>query len=243
MTGSSIFHKMEENGDKLAKATEPHRKGIGWTSIALGVIGMSMVVGIAAIEHHGAMLERNQAQEERERAASDRDQAMRERDLAMASAKHAIEQREKATRERENLTRIEDSIRDMIFSNHRPMIIKHMGTSEPGDEKIINWPPAAEKLLGWTLCDVQEGGLEIMIPTGLFEKDTCHDQKLEEFVNRPVEEQTTSVVTTEALHKDGRHIPVRITVWVVGDKTRSLAALVDPIDRVRETTIRRKKAI
>ena len=144
---------------------------------------------------------------------------------------NAQREREQAARHNRNISLLQDSIRDMVLISDRPLVIYHAGSEVHGDETMISWPPAAEALLGWTLEDVQDCGLEIMIPE---EYKIRHSMKMEEFVAQPPGRRKTAVLNVDAVHKDGGYVPVRLTAWVVGNKTRSIAAHIEPQSQVVE---------
>jgi PAS domain S-box-containing protein len=129
------------------------------------------------------------------------------------------------------ISRLEDATRDMMLMTNRPIILYYAGQRKPWDGYVIFWPAAAEKLLGWTTEDVMEQGLSCMIPKDQREP---HVIALEKFADVPVADRKTSVIKTDAIHKDGRMIPVVLSVWCVGDDTRTVAATIDAIDNIVE---------
>ena len=122
------------------------------------------------------------------------------------------------------ITRLEDATRDMLRVSNRSIILYYAGEKKPWDGYVIYWPESAEKLLGWTWHDIQENGLGCMMAP---EDREPHVTALEKFVDIPLEDRKTSVVKKDAIHKDGRKIPVVMSVWVVGDQTRTVAATMD----------------
>jgi PAS domain S-box-containing protein len=189
---------------EIEEKTEPHRKAIGWTSIIIGIIIFcALSVYITVIEHDNAQSER-------------------------------VLQREflrQSVLKQKHLTKLEDAIRDMVGASNRCIVIYHAGSRQPGDGSVIHWPPAAEKLLGWTWEDVRAGGLELMIQPIDREK---HHIKMERFIDIPIDQRKTSILYHDAIHKDGHLVPVIVSVWCVGDHTRSLAATIDAQDKVVE---------
>ena len=129
------------------------------------------------------------------------------------------------------ITRLEDATRDMLRVSNRPIILYYCGEQKPWDGYVVFWPEAAEKLVGWTWEDIQKRGLGcLMVP----EDREPHVKALEKFVDTPLEERKTSVVRKNAMHKDGHLVPVIMSVWVVGDATRTVAATMDAVDNVVE---------
>ena len=122
------------------------------------------------------------------------------------------------------ITRLEDATRDMLRVSNRAIILYYCGERKPWDGYVVFWPHAAEDLLGWTWKDIQERGLACMIPE---EQREAHVTQLDLFVDVPIEDRKTSVIKADALHKDGHLVPVTMSVWVVGDSTRTVAATMD----------------
>ena len=79
---------------------------------------------------------------------------------------------------------------------------------------LLNWPKSAEELLGWTWEDIEGGGLEIIMPV---EEREPHKAYVANAISKPWK-QGTHAIEVDALHKDGRAIPVTVVVWVTGDE-------------------------
>ena len=129
------------------------------------------------------------------------------------------------------ITRLEDATRDMLRLSNRAIILYYCGERKPWDGYVIYWPPSAEKLLGWNWADIQKHGLSCMIPE--HQRDS-HVDALETFVDTPMENRKTSVIKTKGLHKDGHLVPITMSVWVVGDQTRTVAATMDASSNIVE---------
>jgi len=129
------------------------------------------------------------------------------------------------------ITRLEDAMRDMLKASNRSIILYYAGERKPWDGYIIFWPETAEELLGWTWEDVRKLGLGCMMAP---EDREPHVKALEKFVDVPLKERTTTVVHKEAIHKDGHKVPVVMSVWVVGDQTRTVAATMDKACNIQE---------
>ena len=147
----------------------------------------------------------------------------------------AIAERDKASLMRANVSRLEDSIRDQVNMSDRGMAIVYAGEDGPGDERLIGWAPALTELLGWTLEDIQEGGLGIIMTS--HGDQYKHQTAMEAAIKKPPGQRRTAVIHCQAKRKDGVIIPVRITAWVVGDLTRSVAAYIEAESQVFEKTI------
>ena len=143
----------------------------------------------------------------------------------------AMRDREIITSKIQRISRLEDATRDMLRVTNRPIILYYCGERKPWDGYVIYWPESAEKLLGWNWADIQEFGLACMIPPELRDP---HIEHLEAFVDVPVKDRKTSFIRTEAVHKDGHLVPVTMSVWVVGDTTRTVAATMDATANVTE---------
>lgn len=196
----------------LEEATEQHRRVIGWWSLSAGIIGFVIVTLMLT------MMEHNNAQQERM--------------VAYEKQKLTNEMMHINARVSRRLTRTEDAIRDMVEVSQRPIVLYYCGEKAPWDGHVVYWPPAAERLLGWTWEDVQKEGLACMIP---LEMRKAHVTQMEVFVDVPLENRKTSIINTEALHKNGSRVPVQMSVWVVGEASRSVAATID----LRENIIER----
>lgn len=188
----------------IESKTEPYRKPIGWFSIAIGLVMFCILLLVMTFIEH------RKAQDDR---------------IVGYELNKLLLQRQR------QMTRLEDAIRDMVNLSDRSIIIYHAGGPEPGDEKVVNWPPSAEKLLGWTYEDVNEHGLEVIVEEKDREK---HKKDIESALNRPVDERKTTILVKDAVCKDGTRKRIRVTTWVVGDSTRSIAAIIEPENMVRE---------
>jgi len=144
--------------------------------------------------------------------------------------------RAKIARHNANISRLEDSIRDLVALSDRPIVIYHAGSAVQGDETVVSWPPSAETLLGWTLDDVNTHGLGIMMPSK--EDHVKHNSALEAALKKPPGKRKTSIIFCNAKTKDGSILPVRITVWVVGNQTRSVAAVIEAQSQVVEQHVK-----
>jgi len=122
------------------------------------------------------------------------------------------------------ITRLEDATRDMLRLSNRSIILYYCGERKPWDGYVIFWPESAERLLGWTWSDIQKRGLGCMM---MPEDREPHVNALEKFVDIPLINRKTSIVKKRAVHKDGHLVPVTMSVWVVGDTTRTVAATMD----------------
>ena len=138
--------------------------------------------------------------------------------------KYADEDRATVSKKFAKITRLEDATRDMLRVSNRGIILYYAGEKKPWDGYVIFWPKAAEDLLGWTFKDIRERGLGCMMAP---EDREPHVQALEKFVDVPLKDRKTSVVKKDAVHKDGHLVPVVMSVWVVGDSTRTVAATMD----------------
>jgi len=191
----------------ICTATEPHRKVIGWWSIFFGVTLMATLAASAAWKSRQAEIAK----------------------ASMEVAKAATEDIE------DNITRLEDAIRDMVSVSDRPFILYHAGSVESGDERTVSWPPAAEKLLGWTMEDVNQHGLEVMMPNE--DDKERHATAMELAITRRPGDRRTSIIHCDVVTKGGEVLPVRITTWVGGDHTRSVAAVIEAESKINEQRI------
>lgn len=145
--------------------------------------------------------------------------------------RYANEDRDIISKKFAKITRLEDATRDMLKVSNRSLILYYAGEQKPWDGYVVFWPESAERLLGWTWEDIQERGLGcIMEP----EARAPHVKALEKFVDIPLEDRKTSVVRKNAVHKDGNLVPVVMSVWVVGSKTRTVAATMDAAENIME---------
>ena len=129
------------------------------------------------------------------------------------------------------ITRLEDATRDMLRVSNRSIILYYAGEKKPWDGYVVFWPQSAEDLLGWTARDIQKHGLGCMMAPK--DRDP-HVKALEKFVDVPLKDRKTSVVKKDAVHKDGHLVPVVMSVWVVGDSTRTVAATMDAACNIQE---------
>ena len=146
---------------------------------------------------------------------------------------HAEAARAKMAEEEANISRLEDSIRDAISLSDRPIIVYHAGEAGKGDERFIAWPKSAEALLGWTLEDISDKGIAVLMDTDELRLD-WHQEALEKALETPPGQRNTVVVHCKVRKKCGDIIPVRIAVWVVGNKTRSILATIEAESNVVE---------
>lgn len=146
----------------------------------------------------------------------------------------ATKEKETAFRVRGNITRLEDSIRDMLVLSERGLVILYAGEKDKG-ERVVGWSSAAEKLLGWTLDDMKKLGIKALMPSEKIWQE--HQKAMERSLWKPLDERKTSVVHCRAKTKSGDIIPVRITAWVVGDHTRSVAAYIEKEASVSEQVV------
>jgi len=138
-----------------------------------------------------------------------------------------------AVTHRNRIEIVEDRIRDaMVGNSARPLVIYYVGEDEWGDERLINWPHSIVHLLGWTREDIEDQGLDVIIPDEL---ELDHSRQMLKALERPEDEQKTAILHKNAIHKDGSRIPVRITAWALGGGTRALAAYIDAEKDVEET--------
>lgn len=155
--------------------------------------------------------------------------------IAMKEHNNAVRERIHVAKMRANVSNLEDSVRDMVSLSDRGLAILYAGTPESGDEVLVGWSPALVTLLGWTLEDINEKGLGIIM-TG--EADHYkHQAALEKALKRPPGQRRTAVIHCNAKCKDGSMLQVRITAWVVGDLTRSVAAYIEAESNIFEQTI------
>ena len=196
---------------ELEIKTEPHRKTIGNLSLMVGLLMFCFITVILI------MMEHDNAQEERMLATEDRIASLELKRQAIMKGRH--------------LTALEDAIRDMVGESERCIVIYHGGLHKDDKGSVVHWPPAAERLLGWTWEDVRDNGLAIMIPE--LDRES-HENALRKFLNIPLSERKTSVLHHNAVCKDGSILPVTVSVWAVGDHTRSVAATIDAQEKIVE---------
>ena len=124
-----------------------------------------------------------------------------------------------------NISVLEHAVNDMLRQEDRPVIVYHFDEDANSVGTLINWPYVAEELLGWTWKDISQNGLACMMPA---EYRVVHNEKMRAAIKSGPTDPKSMVV--RALHKDGSEIPIKLTVWVSGERSQNVNAIIEAIE-------------